>query len=261
MKGKIYSISFGMLFKRYYCADCGTKLKTEKTHRIVTKDDPDYYRYHDVGQFPRVDYEVYDQRFQCPSCGRRTAYDEQCILNRIQKKLGTKILSPFEVKQHYEECSAAHNKSTLLKKILFPIAFSVLAFSLFVFTNPDLTMKDYIQDAALVFIATGGLICKAVGNHKGVINSKYLGTYSHEKRTQLERLHSYCTHNKRLVEASDKCYCFYCKSTMDARDIEEYIDSEQTALCPKCGIDAILPDRIDEPIDDNILSEMNTYWF
>ena len=42
MKGKSYSIPFGMVFKKYYCSKCGTKLEKEKTHRVVTKNDKDY---------------------------------------------------------------------------------------------------------------------------------------------------------------------------------------------------------------------------
>ena len=44
-------------------------------------------------------------------------------------------------------------------------------------------------------------------------------------------------------------------------EIERYIDDGQTALCPKCGIDAIIPDSIEESVDENIIAEMNEYWF
>ena len=42
MNGKFIFIPFGMVFKKYYCSKCGTKLEKEKAHRIVTKDDWDY---------------------------------------------------------------------------------------------------------------------------------------------------------------------------------------------------------------------------
>ena len=73
-----------MVFKKYHCAKCGTKLKNEKTHRVVTKDDRDYYQYHDLGTFPHRDYDVYEYRFACPKCGARVSFDEQRIIAGIQ---------------------------------------------------------------------------------------------------------------------------------------------------------------------------------
>ena len=80
------SIPFGMLFKKYYCSNCGVKLEKEKTHRVVTKDDRDYYQYHEYGMFPLRDHDVYGYRFRCPSCKKRTSFDEQCVIERIQKQ-------------------------------------------------------------------------------------------------------------------------------------------------------------------------------
>ena len=86
MRGKSYSVPGGMMFKKYYCAKCGTKLEKERTHRVVTKNDRDYYRYHKRGRFPQPDYDVYDYRFQCPGCDSRISFDEQRIIEKIQKQ-------------------------------------------------------------------------------------------------------------------------------------------------------------------------------
>ena len=48
---------------------------------------------------------------------------------------------------------------------------------------------------------------------------------------------------------------------MDAKEITEFLDNGQTAKCPKCRIDAIIPDAIDEEINESIINEMNEYWF
>ena len=48
---------------------------------------------------------------------------------------------------------------------------------------------------------------------------------------------------------------------MDSSEINRYLDEEETALCPKCGIDSIIPDGIDENIDKGIIEEMHDYWF
>ena len=56
------------------------------------------------------------------------------------------------------------------------------------------------------------------------------------------------------------CYCFYCKQKFDSSEVVEYIDNGQTGLCPKCGVDTILPDSLGE-INDKVIDEMNKYWF
>lgn len=90
MKGKSWSMPFGMVFKKYYCSHCGTKLIKSRTHRIVTKNDKDYYQYHEVGNFPRLDYDVYGYEFKCVKCNKKISYKEQCIIERIQKNVNKK---------------------------------------------------------------------------------------------------------------------------------------------------------------------------
>ena len=97
--------------------------------------------------------------------------------------------------------------------------------------------------------------------NKGNYKLKRNYTYPYEKESQLQKLHAYSSHNKKLIDTADKCYCFYCKSSMQKDEIKNYIDDGQTALCPKCEIDAIIPDSIDDTVDEQMISEMNEYWF
>ena len=48
---------------------------------------------------------------------------------------------------------------------------------------------------------------------------------------------------------------------MESNEILEYTDFGHTAKCPKCGIDSIIPDSIGAEIDDELLADMNAYWF
>jgi hypothetical protein len=41
------------------------------------------------------------------------------------------------------------------------------------------------------------------------------------------------------------CGCYYCLATFPSGDIHEWRDDSQTAVCPRCGIDSVLPDEID----------------
>ena len=69
--------------------------------------------------------------------------------------------------------------------------------------------------------------------------------------------------NKKELLGSQICGCFYCENTFFPIEIIEWIketDSNETAMCPKCGIDSVLSEKY--PIlDKTFLSEMNKRWF
>ncbi len=135
MNGKVYSLSLGMVFKKYYCSKCGARLEREKNHRVVTKDDPDYYRYHDFGKFPRRDYDVYDYRFRCPDCGARQSYDDQRIIARMQKRHGHPVLPASEIKSCCEEDKKKARKNALVGDVLLsliPALISAVFFCLYI---------------------------------------------------------------------------------------------------------------------------------
>ena len=98
-------------------------------------------------------------------------------------------------------------------------------------------------------------------SHKGKNKLRHKQGYSYEKENLLKKLHAYSYNNKEKIMHSSKCYCFYCKKEMEAKEINKYIDNDSTALCPYCEIDSIIPDSIDENIDSLIIDELNKYWF
>ena len=261
LNGKSYTLPGGMIFQKYYCAKCGSKLEKERTHRVVTKDDKDYYQYHDRGTFPRRDYDVYDYRFMCPGCGVRIAYDEQRIIQRIQKKQGYTVLSPSEIKSNYKQEKERNSKRVLVKNILLSSAFALIAFSAFCFSNKNITTKDFILVAAFCLLFTAIAILGAIKTHNGTYRTKFKYAYSHEKAAQLKKLHTYSSHNRNLIAVANKCYCFHCKAALDRHEIEDYTDNGQTAICPKCRIASIIPDSIEDSIDENVIAEMQEYWF
>jgi Zn finger protein HypA/HybF involved in hydrogenase expression len=255
LNGKSYSLPLEMVFKKYHCAKCGAKLEKERTHRVVTKDDQDYYRYHSRGKFPRRDYDVYNYRFQCPGCGARISFDEQCIIESIQKKQGHTVLSSSEIKSNYAEGKERHHKWVLLKNILNPFFFALVAFVLFDISNLDRSTND-LMHIAIIFSVTS--VIMAVG---AIIRYKGAFSYSYEKEAQLKKLHTYSAHNRDRIAVASKCYCFHCKAIVESRDIQDYTDNGQTAICPKCGIASIIPDSIEEGVDEQTIAEMNEYWF
>ena len=78
---------------------------------------------------------------------------------------------------------------------------------------------------------------------------------------QLSVLHKASCNNKVVLKASRICGCFYCERLYSPSDIVEWVDRRgDTALCPRCGIDSVLP------LDDDsnnlvILQEMRELWF
>jgi hypothetical protein len=46
--------------------------------------------------------------------------------------------------------------------------------------------------------------------------------------------------HRAAILASDLCGCYYCQQTFPPAAIEEWVDDGKTALCPKCGIDAVI---------------------
>lgn len=260
MNGKFTSIPFGMVFKKYYCSKCGTKLEKEKTHRVVTKDDWDYYQYHEYGTFPKRDYDVYSYQFKCSSCGDRISFDDQCIIERIQKNHRKIVLSPEEIKENYESSREADNKRILIRNLLIPIIFYLVSFTLFYLFAIDRTLTNFVVLAILYIALSIYTVFAVVRKYRGEGKIKANRSYSHDKKSQMERLHAYASHNKEMIASSDRCYCFHCKSVFESGEVERYL-AEETALCPKCGIDSVIPDSIDEKIDEVIISEMHDYWF
>lgn len=261
MTGFNYSIPWGMVFKKYYCSKCGAKLEKEKTYRVVSNNDKDYYQYHSASNLLRGDHAVHSYRLKCPACEARISYIEQCIIERIQKKLNHKILSSTEIKDNYNEEQLNNSKRVFRKSILYAIIINILFAPVFYFA---FTAQDLIGlgvTIAFYIISTIVGIISTIRDFKGTNKFRHNQTYSHEKESQLNILQAYSSHNKKYIDTADSCYCFHCKSSFKATDIVSYTDNGQTALCPKCHVDTIIPDSINHEVNESIIEEMNKYWF
>ena len=73
--------------------------------------------------------------------------------------------------------------------------------------------------------------------------------------------HKHCTYHREALRNANRCGCFYCKSIYDPKEIKVWIDGKQTALCPRCGIDAVIPENEEYPLTTAFLQKMNEYWF
>lgn len=79
-----------------------------------------------------------------------------------------------------------------------------------------------------------------------------------ENHEEFQKAHELCRNNKDVLNKTDKCGCFYCLRQFAPSEIKEYIrKGEETALCPYCNIDAVLPGEYSK----EFLEEMYEYWF
>jgi hypothetical protein len=104
--------------------------------------------------------------------------------------------------------------------------------------------------AAVVVAAVGGADAMALATPPGGgAQSACDAAYNHASRHRAE------------LAASASCGCFYCFRLFTFGSIARWKDDGQTALCPKCGIDAVLGDASGFPVTDKFLRTMHRHWF
>lgn len=73
--------------------------------------------------------------------------------------------------------------------------------------------------------------------------------------------HKHASQHRAELDGSAKCACFFCFRTFATADITAWIDKNQTALCPRCGIDAVLGTGSGHTLDDRFLRKMHQHHF
>lgn len=78
----------------------------------------------------------------------------------------------------------------------------------------------------------------------------------------LDDAHSRTFRSRKLLSRSELAGCFHCLSIYIPDTIREWIDrNDETALCPKCGIDSVLGSAAGYPITKAFLTAMQERWF
>ena len=62
--------------------------------------------------------------------------------------------------------------------------------------------------------------------------------------------------NREAVLGS-QCGCYSCIRVFNGNDVRDWTDGRQTAICPNCGVDAVLPNETDL----NFLKAACEMWF
>ena len=71
--------------------------------------------------------------------------------------------------------------------------------------------------------------------------------------------HLHASNHRAEVEASERCGCFSCFRTFAPATIRKWIDKDQTALCPACGLDTVIGTASTHRIDDGFLRRLNLH--
>ena len=79
----------------------------------------------------------------------------------------------------------------------------------------------------------------------------------------LEEAHDASFQNRRILEKSKKCACFFCNNIFSPAEIEEWCHDRDgdTAVCPYCEIDSVIGDAAVYPLTEDFIIQMNLYWF
>ena len=84
-------------------------------------------------------------------------------------------------------------------------------------------------------------------------------------KQELKDLHGFAKHNRyncfqpTHIGSKENIFgCFYCLAIFPASEITKWIDMTETAICPRCGVDSVLPGGRGTP---EVLREMHEYWF
>ena len=59
---------------------------------------------------------------------------------------------------------------------------------------------------------------------------------------------------------SKQCGCFFCLRIFNPEKIQDWIQ-EETAVCPFCAVDSVIPESEEYDLTDQLLLDMKDYWF
>ncbi len=71
----------------------------------------------------------------------------------------------------------------------------------------------------------------------------------------------YSLRNMKALRKDSRCGCYFCQSIFSPKEIEEWIDGEDTAICPYCWVDSVIGESSGYPITEDFLKEMGDYMF
>ena len=83
------------------------------------------------------------------------------------------------------------------------------------------------------------------------------------KNPEFEKIFAHTVGNDLEILHSEKCSCIFCRHTINARDVQDWISDDRgvTAICPECGMDALVGDASGYHFDHETLKDLNLAFF
>ena len=71
--------------------------------------------------------------------------------------------------------------------------------------------------------------------------------------------------NAHLIDDDTVCSCYCCCTNYKGSEITEFVDDGKTAICPVCGVDAVLPEKyteekLEELYKENFTARRSEYY-
>ena len=73
--------------------------------------------------------------------------------------------------------------------------------------------------------------------------------------------HKFSFRNREALSSDMECGCFYCMKIFPPDEIGDWLDDDQTAVCPYCGIDSVIGESSGYPLTEEDLLKMHLEWF
>lgn len=122
-------IPLGMRSKKHFCYNCGGRLYANPNTRKVYPKDKDWKKYSKIGlhghMLPVGYVEVTEYNLKCPDCADVKEYDDQLVLEIVQKKTGKSILTDTDLQEHLPSAIEAtlkrKKRDSVIGKIIYVI--------------------------------------------------------------------------------------------------------------------------------------------
>jgi hypothetical protein len=79
--------------------------------------------------------------------------------------------------------------------------------------------------------------------------------------TGIHQAAKFAMRNKSEIDFATKCGCYYCLAVFEPKEINEWTDGGETALCPRCSIDSVIADVTGIALTEENLRKAHDYWF
>lgn len=67
-------------------------------------------------------------------------------------------------------------------------------------------------------------------------------------------------YNKTAIAQCQKVGCYHCLMIFDPKEVKEWTDEGQTAICPFCAVDAVLAETDNTLLTRELLTKLRDYW-